>query len=183
MSPNLRGATKVWRVAVASKTCQVDHHIGCCRQFNVGHAHENSASSMTAVRHPVALAIFALLCASAVAAKGPPAVSKAQKAMLQQGERLFVNCASCHTLDADGDHGVGPNLWSTFGAAAASKPDFSYSAALRQSGITWNETTLDRWLADPKALVPDNKMAFVGLKSAVDRQALIAYLRKRTATK
>ena len=141
---------------------------------------------MTVIRPAIALAALAaltclpLLIGRSEAGSRPAAVSKVKGAVLQNGARLFVNCASCHTLDADGEPGVGPNLWSIFGAAAASKPDFAYSAALRQSGITWNDVTLDRWLTDPKALVPDNKMAFIGLKSDADRKAVIAYIRLKT---
>ena len=115
--------------------------------------------------------VIAALWSTAQAADTAPA----------DGKRLFVNCEACHTLDKDGDNGVGPNLSGLFGARAAAKPDFTYSAALKSAQIVWNETSLDRWLAGPAAYVPGTQMAFVGLSNPADRKALIAYLKVMTA--
>jgi cytochrome c2 len=68
-------------------------------------------------------------------------------------------------------------------AAAGSKPEYLYSPAQQHSGGVWSEATLDRRLADPKSLVPDNKMAFVGLPSADDRRVQIEYVRTMTSPK
>jgi cytochrome c len=47
---------------------------------------------------------------------------------------------------------------------------------MQNAHLVWNPPTLDRWLTSPGALVPGTAMAFGGLPSAQDRQAVIAYL-------
>jgi len=51
---------------------------------------------------------------------------------------------------------------------------------LKESGIVWNEETLDSFLTNPKAAVPKTKMA-IKVKKEKDRENLIAYL--KTAVK
>lgn len=97
------------------------------------------------------------------------------------GKQLFENCAACHTLEEDGDSGIGPNLWGLFGARAASKTDFAYSDALRASKVVWNDEALDRWLTSPSQFIPGNKMPFVGLANPEERLTLITYLKAKTA--
>jgi cytochrome c len=64
-----------------------------------------------------------------------------------------------------------------FGRRAGSLPGYSYSAAMKAQTFIWNDQTLDRWLARPADLVPGTAMAFAGIDSKADRDALIAYLR------
>ena len=99
---------------------------------------------------------------------------------LARGKRLFLQCRACHELKAGDPHKVGPNLHGMFGTRAASAPDFQFSEALKKSGITWSEQTLDAWLARPTDLVPGTIMAYAGLQNAADRRALIAYLATET---
>jgi len=92
------------------------------------------------------------------------------------GETVFKkNCAVCHTLEA-GKNKIGPSLAGVVGRKAGSVPGFSYSAANKDSGDTWDEQTLDTYLTDPRKFMPGTKMVFAGLKSAEDRKALIEYL-------
>lgn len=90
------------------------------------------------------------------------------------GQDLFDRrCTGCHRLD---DVRSGPRLRGVFGRAAGVDPGFPYSDALKASKITWNEQTLDRWLTDTDAFVPDNDMAF-RVPMADDRAEIIAYLK------
>lgn len=91
------------------------------------------------------------------------------------GERVFNQCRACHSLEA-GKNMVGPSLAGVFGRKAATAPGFNFSAAMRESGIIWNEKTLDQFLADPRRFTPGNKMAFIGLRVAQQREDMIAYL-------
>lgn len=91
------------------------------------------------------------------------------------GEKVFNQCKACHTIEA-GKNRVGPSLHGVVGRPAGSVEGFQYSPAMKSSGLTWTPETLDKYLADPKAAVPGNKMAFAGLKNAEDRANVIAYL-------
>lgn len=100
--------------------------------------------------------------------------------LLRKGKILFLQCRACHSLELDGEHLVGPNLNALFDSQAASKEGFAYSEAMTQSGIKWNEETLDQFLIKPSAYVPETIMAFVGVEKAEDRAALILYLKENT---
>ena len=92
------------------------------------------------------------------------------------GKALFSRCAACHTITKGGPNGIGPNLFGVVGRKAGTVKDFSYSAALKGSGITWNAANLDKWIEHPAALVPGNRMAFAGISDSGQRADLIAYL-------
>jgi cytochrome c len=81
-------------------------------------------------------------------------------------------CASCHSMTKNQQ---GPQLAGLMGRRAASVPRFAYSSALKKSGLTWTEGTLEKWLADPDTLVPDTTMEY-RVRSAEERLDLIAYL-------
>jgi len=99
---------------------------------------------------------------------------------LANGEGKFTQCRSCHTPVQGGGNLVGPNLWGVFGRKAASLPDFNYSDGLKKSGITWDAAQIDKWIADPHAVVPDTRMSFAGLKSPKDRIDVVGYLKTVT---
>ncbi len=92
------------------------------------------------------------------------------------GHILFLRCASCHAITPGVSGKIGPDLAGVVGRPVASLPGYSYSPALRAQHFVWDKVTLDRWLTDPGAMVPGTAMAFAGLPSATDRQAVIAYL-------
>lgn len=100
---------------------------------------------------------------------------------LTNGARQFRRCQSCHTLNEGGRHTVGPNLHGIMGRAAASAEGFSYSRQLTEAGLTWDVETLDAWIENPRAMVPGNRMSFVGLRDAADRRDVIGYLAVETA--
>lgn len=111
----------------------------------------------------VGLALAAMLLApvAATAADAPAA---------------FNQCKACHKVEA-GKHGVGPSLFGVVGAKAGHAEGYKYSDAHIKSGLTWDEATLAKYLADPKATVPGNKMAFAGLKKDEDVKAVVEYLK------
>ncbi len=94
--------------------------------------------------------------------------------------KLFRTCKACHSIEQDGEDGLGPNLWNVAGAKAARRADFPYSEALRNSGIVWTDENLDKWLSGPSKFVPGSKMAYPGNPNAADRAALIAYLKSHS---
>ena len=85
-------------------------------------------------------------------------------------------CSACHSLQPGQGDKIGPVLAGVVGAHAASRGDYDYSQALRQSGVVWTEENLEKWLTKPGGLVPGTKMAFIGLPKPEDRAAVIAYL-------
>lgn len=91
------------------------------------------------------------------------------------GKTVFGKCALCHTADP-AKKGIGPTLFGVVGRAAGTVEGYTYSSAMKASGKTWDEATLNAYLADPKAVVPGNKMSFAGLSKEEDRENVIAYL-------
>ncbi|MEX0317732.1 MAG: c-type cytochrome [Ruegeria sp.] len=92
-----------------------------------------------------------------------------------KGKKVFRKCSACHSLE-EGKNGAGPSLHGVVGAASASVEGFKYSGAFQQADLTWSADALARFLADPKGVVPKNRMAFRGLKKEDDIANLIAYL-------
>jgi cytochrome c len=90
------------------------------------------------------------------------------------GKEMFEKrCTGCHALD---NEKTGPRLRGVFGRPAASVPTFPYSDSLRKSGVTWDAASLDKWLTDPDAFVPDNDMAF-RVPNKEERATIIEYLK------
>ena len=96
------------------------------------------------------------------------------------GKKVFNQCRACHVLDQTTNR-VGPHLGGVIGRKAGSVEGFSYSEAMKNSGITWDEELLEKYLKDPKGAVPGNKMAFAGVKKDDDLKNLIAYLKEETS--
>lgn len=93
------------------------------------------------------------------------------------GKKWFgVFCAACHSTKA-GVNMVGPSLAGVYGRKAGAAPNFNYSDALKNSGIVWNDESLEKWLANPQTDVPGNHMPFAGLPSAQKRADIIEYLK------
>lgn len=76
-----------------------------------------------------------------------------------------------------GQNGIGPSLAGVFGTKAAEVPGYEFSTAMKDSGLTWDEATLDRYLEAPREVVPGTKMTFAGLKDETKRSAVIDYLK------
>lgn len=119
------------------------------------------------VKRFLAGTLAALSVAGGVHAAGDP----------ERGARVYDVCRACHTL-VPGRHLTGPSLADFWGREAGTIEGFRrYSPALEAAGFVWNADTLDAWLEDPQALVPDNRMAFRGIDDADTRADLIAFLK------
>ena len=92
-----------------------------------------------------------------------------------RGEAVYARCMACHALAYDR---VGPRHCGLIGRRAGSVPGFDYSPAMKRSGLTWNERTLSRFLADPPAVVPGSTMTYAGVPDPQERADLIAYLER-----
>jgi cytochrome c len=101
--------------------------------------------------------------------------SAAAAADAAHGAQVYKTCALCHSFEKNA---AGPKHAGVFGRTAGTVPDYRYSPALQKSGIVWNDATLDKWLADPQALVPGTKM-FFNVDSAQDRADVIEYLKEK----
>ncbi|MEO7385181.1 MAG: cytochrome c family protein [Novosphingobium sp.] len=88
----------------------------------------------------------------------------------------FAQCASCHTV-RKGLNAVGPSLFGVFGRKAGTADGYAYSEANKNSGLTWDEATLDTYLTSPMKMVPGTKMTFAGLADPAKRKAVIAFLK------
>jgi cytochrome c len=92
------------------------------------------------------------------------------------GEKTFkAQCGICHAVVA-GQNRIGPTLFGVVGRSAGSVPGFRYTVDHKKLGIAWDAATLDKYLANPRAMVPDTSMIYAGLKDGAKRADLVAYL-------
>lgn len=118
------------------------------------------------------------------AAITPPPIAPRLEAQLEptakMGEIVYRRCASCHSLEASGSQGLGPNLHNIIGRPLAAVPDYDYSSAMKDKGGVWDEAALDRFLEQPMMAIPGNRMIFAGLIDPIDRKALFLYLQENS---
>ena len=101
---------------------------------------------------------------------------------LDHGRSVFNKCRVCHQVGESAKNSVGPILNGVVGRPAASVESFPrYSQAMKDSKLTWDEATLDQYLASPRTVVPGTAMSFAGLTNAEDRADLIAWLKQNAA--
>lgn len=116
--------------------------------------------------HRVAL-VLALACLA-------PSAGHAQDAA--SGQKIFLQCRSCHQIGEAAKNMIGPVLNGLIGRHSGSVEGYAYSAANRNSGLTWDEATFRDYIRDPRAKVPGTKMMFAGIKDDAKVTDLIAYL-------
>jgi cytochrome c len=87
-----------------------------------------------------------------------------------------MRAAPCHTL-REGDNRLGPSLYGGIGRKAGSLPNYNYSESMKKADIVWDKNSLDRFIANPDAVVPGNNMKpYGGIASAEERAKIIAFL-------
>jgi len=123
--------------------------------------------------------VFTLATAAATPVIAATPIDAAQ---LANGEKAFAQCKACHSIEKGKNDGVGPNLYGVYGSKAGShSTTFKYSAAMKASGLTWNDATLDSFLLAPMKAMPGTKMTYGGVKDDTRRAALVYYLKIRSA--
>ena len=121
--------------------------------------------------------LCALAAALAIASTGAYAQAAGDVAA---GADVFKKCRACHQVGPDAKNAVGPMLNGLFGRKSGTIEGFAYSDANKEAGakgLVWTEENFDKYITDPRAFMPGNKMAFVGIKDAEDRRDLIAFLK------
>jgi cytochrome c len=114
----------------------------------------------------------ALIVASSISASAALAQDVAA------GKASFNKCMACHAIGAGAKNKIGPELNGLDGRHSGTAPDFSYSDANKNSGITWNEAQFKDYIKDPKAKIPGTKMVFAGIKNEKEVDDLWAFLAK-----
>ena len=95
---------------------------------------------------------------------------------VEAGQKAFKQqCGLCHDTSA-GKNRVGPSLFGLVGRKSGAVDGFHYSDANKNSGLTWDQATLDKYLADPRGTVPGTTMTYAGVKNEEQRRDIIAYL-------
>ncbi len=120
----------------------------------------------------IAKLTFALVTATALMSGAALASDHAAK-----GKKVFNKCKACHSLKA-GKNKIGPSLNGIIGRASGTVDGYKYSKAMKAANLTWDEDTLEKYLANPKKFLKGTKMAFAGLKKEEQRENVIAYLKE-----
>lgn len=116
----------------------------------------------------ITLTLLALFALSATAAQAGDA---------NRGKITFMRqCSACHTVIANTRDSMGPNLFGVVGRQAGSKRGYTYSDAMKGSGIVWSETALKSYVMDPMGVVPQSNMMFTGTHNPAQADDVVAYL-------
>ena len=114
--------------------------------------------------------------ASPISAPTPAASAATPAAAAMAEPAAFAVCKACHSVE-QGENGIGPSLAGIWGEKAGAVPGFEFTDAMKNSGLVWNQATLDRYLENPREVVPGTTMAFGGVKDDAKRQAIVDYIK------
>jgi cytochrome c len=92
------------------------------------------------------------------------------------GKTSFNKCMACHSIGEGAKNKVGPELNGLDGRKSGTAPDYSYSDANKNSGITWNEAQFKEYIKNPKAKIPGTKMAFAGITKETEVNDLWSFI-------
>ena len=95
-----------------------------------------------------------------------------------KGKKVFRKCVACHSLQ-EGKNKMGPPLNNLLGRKAGSVDGYKYSKAMKNSGVVWDEESLDEFLTKPRKFIPKTKMSFRGIKNKSLRDDLISFLKQK----
>jgi cytochrome c len=105
------------------------------------------------------------------------ATEAAQAGDAKNGQQVFMDtCSVCHDAKKGGPNKVGPNLFAVVGRQSAAASGYMYSPAMTKAALTWDEPTLQVFLAGPQKKVPGTKMSLPRFSDPADEGDLIAYL-------
>jgi cytochrome c len=119
---------------------------------------------------------FSLSALVVIAASAVASAAFADDVDLAAGKTSFNKCLACHAIGEGAKNKVGPVLNGLDGRKSGTAPDYNYTDANKNSGITWNEAQFKEYIKDPKAKIPGTKMAFAGIKSENEINNLWAYV-------
>jgi cytochrome c len=151
----------------------------CCSASNALHLPRSGNADTETKDGPVKtlqVYMFAAFALAGSALAGSISAASAEDAAL--GEKVFLKCKACHQIGEGAKDAVGPVLNGVVGRKAGTYPDYNYSDANKNSGITWDVATLKEYLKNPRAKVPGTKMIFPGLTKDDDIDNVIAYLKQ-----
>ena len=94
------------------------------------------------------------------------------------GEKIYAQCRACHQVGETAKNTVGPVLNGVIGQKAGIREGYSYSAAMKDSGLTWDDATFAAYIQNPRTKVPGTKMIYAGLKDEKRIADLFAYLKQ-----
>ena len=94
------------------------------------------------------------------------------------GKKVFKKCVACHSLQ-EGKNKIGPSLYNLLDRKAGLVEGYKYSKAMKNSGVVWNEESLDEFLTKPRKVIPKTKMSFRGIKNKSLRDDLISFLKQK----
>lgn len=92
------------------------------------------------------------------------------------GEQAFRKCLPCHSIGPDAKNKVGPELNGLNGRHSGTAPTYNYSEANKKSGITWDKENFEKYIRNPRAMIPGTKMIFPGISNAKEIDNLWAYV-------